>query len=114
LRAAWLGTTDLEQQKRTCVDLQKQLWEDVPLIPMGEYWQATAYRKDLIDVLPRCLRHSMALERPLGAARWGYYTTSDLYRAIREGKPRPVRAVIGFGANMLLAHAAGARGREAR
>jgi anaerobic selenocysteine-containing dehydrogenase len=53
------------------------------------------------------------VERPLGPARWGYYTTSDLYRAIREGKPYPVRAVVGFGANMLLAHAQGARGREA-
>jgi peptide/nickel transport system substrate-binding protein len=37
-----------------CVDLQKQLWDDVPFIPMGEYWQATAYRKDLADVLPGC------------------------------------------------------------
>src|SRR5215471_8649025 len=53
------------------------------------------------------------VERPLGPARWGYYTTSDLYRAIREGKPHPVGAVIGFGANMLLAHADGAHGREA-
>jgi hypothetical protein len=53
------------------------------------------------------------LERPLGPARWGYYTTSDLYRAIREGKPHPGRTVIGFGANMLLAHADGARGRQA-
>ena len=54
LRAAWLDTTDLEQQKRICVDLQKQLWTDVPFIPLGEYWQATAYRKDLTDVLPGC------------------------------------------------------------
>ena len=38
-------------------------------------------------------------ERPLGPARWGYYTTRDLYRAIREGKPHPVHAVIGFGAS---------------
>lgn len=52
-------------------------------------------------------------ERPLGPARWGYLTTHDLYRAIREGKPYPVRAVIGFGANMLLAHADGRSGREA-
>jgi anaerobic selenocysteine-containing dehydrogenase len=52
-------------------------------------------------------------ERPLGPARWGYYTTRDLYRAIREEKPYPIRAVIGFGANMLLAHADGGRGREA-
>jgi peptide/nickel transport system substrate-binding protein len=54
LRAAWLDTTDLKQQKWICVDLQKQLWEDVPFIPLGEYWQATAYRKDLSDVLPGC------------------------------------------------------------
>jgi peptide/nickel transport system substrate-binding protein len=54
LRAAWLDTPDLEQQKRICVELQKQLWEDVPFIPMGEYWQATAYRKDLTDILPGC------------------------------------------------------------
>jgi anaerobic selenocysteine-containing dehydrogenase len=52
-------------------------------------------------------------ERPLGPARWGYVTTRDLYRAIVEGQPYPVRAVIGFGANMLLAHADGARGRAA-
>src|SRR5258708_9244231 len=45
---------DLEQQKRICIDLQKQLWEDVPFIPLGEYWQATAYRKDLTGVLPGC------------------------------------------------------------
>jgi anaerobic selenocysteine-containing dehydrogenase len=52
-------------------------------------------------------------ERPLGPARWGYVTTRDLYRAILEGRPYPVRAVIGFGANVLLAHADGRHGREA-
>jgi anaerobic selenocysteine-containing dehydrogenase len=52
-------------------------------------------------------------ERPLGPARWGYVGARDLYEAILEGKPYPVRAVIGFGANMLLAHAHGRRGREA-
>ena len=54
MRAQWLDTADLEQQKRISVELQKQLWIDVPFIPMGEYWQATAYRKDLTDVLPGC------------------------------------------------------------
>jgi anaerobic selenocysteine-containing dehydrogenase len=52
-------------------------------------------------------------ERPLGPARSGYVSTRDLYQAILEGTPYPVRAVIGFGANMLLAHADGRRGREA-
>jgi anaerobic selenocysteine-containing dehydrogenase len=52
-------------------------------------------------------------ERPLGPARWGYVATADLYRAIREGQPYPLRAIVGFGANMLLAHADGRSGREA-
>ena len=52
-------------------------------------------------------------ERPLGPARWNSVTTRDLYRAILEGKPYPVRGLIGFGANMLLAHADGGHGREA-
>ena len=54
LRAGWLEATDFDQQKQICVELQKQLWVDVPFIPMGEYWQATAYRKDLTNVLPGC------------------------------------------------------------
>jgi anaerobic selenocysteine-containing dehydrogenase len=52
-------------------------------------------------------------ERPLGPARWGSVTTHNLYRAILDGTPYPVRAVIGFGANMLVAHADGRHGREA-
>ena len=45
---------DLDEQRRICTELQMQLWQDVPYIPMGEYWQSTAYRKDLVDVLPGC------------------------------------------------------------
>jgi anaerobic selenocysteine-containing dehydrogenase len=52
-------------------------------------------------------------ERPLGPARWGYFLVRDLYRAIRDGQPYPVRGLLGFGANMLLAHAEGPAGREA-
>ena len=67
MRAAWLDTTDLEQQKRICVDLQKQLWEDVPFIPMGEYWQATAYRKDLTGILPGCFATFYGVRREKAA-----------------------------------------------
>ena len=52
-------------------------------------------------------------ERPLGPARWGFVSTPDLYRAILEGTPYPVRAMLGFGANMLMAHADGRQGRKA-
>jgi peptide/nickel transport system substrate-binding protein len=54
LRAAWLDAGSLDDQRRICAELQMQLWQDVPYIPMGEYWQSTAYRKDLLDVLPGC------------------------------------------------------------
>ena len=54
LRAAWLDAGTLDEQRRICTELQMQLWQDVPYIPMGEYWQSTAYRKDLLDVLPGC------------------------------------------------------------
>ena len=54
LRAAWLDAGNIDEQRRICVELQMQLWQDVPYIPMGEYWQSTAYRKDLLDVLPGC------------------------------------------------------------
>jgi anaerobic selenocysteine-containing dehydrogenase len=68
------------------------------------------------DDLPTAQHMAPALgraERPLGPARWNYVGTPDLYRAILEGTPYPVRALIGFGANMLLAHADGRYGRKA-
>ena len=52
-------------------------------------------------------------ERPLGPARSGSVTTRELYRAILEGKPYPVRGLVGFGSNMLLAHVDGGHGRKA-
>lgn len=62
----------------------------------------------------RGLAHAVGRdERPLGPARWGYVGARDLYRAILEGVPYPVRTMLGFGANMLLAHADGRHGREA-
>ena len=52
-------------------------------------------------------------ERPLGPARWNNITTRELYRAILEQQPYPVRGLLGFGANLLLAHADVRMGREA-
>jgi peptide/nickel transport system substrate-binding protein len=54
LRAAWLDAGNIDEQQRVCAELQMQLWQDVPYIAMGEYWQSTAYRKDLVDVQPGC------------------------------------------------------------
>jgi anaerobic selenocysteine-containing dehydrogenase len=52
-------------------------------------------------------------ERPLGPARLQQVTSGELYRAILEGRPYPVRGLVGFGANLLVAHADGERGRRA-
>jgi anaerobic selenocysteine-containing dehydrogenase len=52
-------------------------------------------------------------ERPLGPARWNSVSTHDFYRAVLEGTPYPVRGLLGFGANLLLAQADPLRGRAA-
>jgi anaerobic selenocysteine-containing dehydrogenase len=52
-------------------------------------------------------------ERPLGPARWNNVSTLDFYRAVLESDPYPVRTLVGFGANLLLAQADPVRGRAA-
>lgn len=53
------------------------------------------------------------LERPLGPSRWQFVTSEEIYRGILEQRPYGVHGLVGFGANLLLSHAAGQRGREA-
>jgi anaerobic selenocysteine-containing dehydrogenase len=52
-------------------------------------------------------------ERPLGLGKSGWILSDDLYRAAIEAQPYRVRALVGFGANLLLSHADAARGAEA-
>lgn len=52
-------------------------------------------------------------KRPIGPARAGWITGRDLYDAILTGKPYPVRGLVGFGANLVVSHADGARAAEA-
>jgi len=52
-------------------------------------------------------------ERPLGPSRWEYVTSDEVYRAILEQQPYAVRGLVGFGANLLVAHADVQRGRTA-
>src|SRR6266481_1896682 len=52
-------------------------------------------------------------ERPLGPARFHHVSTRDFYRAVLEGIPYPVRGLIGFGSNLLLAQGDPVRGRTA-
>jgi anaerobic selenocysteine-containing dehydrogenase len=66
--------------------------------------------------LPAAKRLAPAIgvaERPLGPARWNHVSSRDFYRAVLEGRPYPVRGLIGFGANLLLAYGDPVRGRAA-
>lgn len=51
LREAWLDSGDLEEQKRICRDIQLKAFEEVPFIPLGVFYQPTAYRKNLTGML---------------------------------------------------------------
>ena len=51
LRAAWFEATDLEAQQRIARDIQQVAFEEVPYLPLGQYFQATAYRRGLTGVL---------------------------------------------------------------
>jgi anaerobic selenocysteine-containing dehydrogenase len=68
------------------------------------------------DALPDAMaaRRLGRAERPIGPpATPGTVTAYDLYHAILEGEPYPVRALVSFGANMLLANGDSLRGRAA-
>jgi anaerobic selenocysteine-containing dehydrogenase len=51
--------------------------------------------------------------RPLGPAKWNNVSATDFYRAVLEDEPYPVRGLVGFGANLLLAFSDPLRGRRA-
>ena len=51
--------------------------------------------------------------RPLGPAKWNNVSSHDFYQAVLDGEPYPLRGLIGFGSNMLLAFSDPLRGRRA-
>jgi peptide/nickel transport system substrate-binding protein len=51
LRSAWIDAADPVEQKRLCREIQLQAFRDVPYIPLGAFFFAAAYRKDLTGVL---------------------------------------------------------------
>ena len=50
LREAWLDAADLDIQKRIAVQMQLQMWQDVPYIPMGHFVRSTAHRRNIVDL----------------------------------------------------------------
>jgi peptide/nickel transport system substrate-binding protein len=51
LRDAWLQAPDLATQQQICREIQRQAFVDLPMIPLGQYYQPTAYRASLSGVL---------------------------------------------------------------
>ena len=45
LRTAWLEAVDDASRRQLCAEIQRQFWIDVPYLPLGAYYEATAYRR---------------------------------------------------------------------
>jgi peptide/nickel transport system substrate-binding protein len=52
LRAAWFKATDAAAQQRLAEQMQLQVFQDVPYVPLGQYFVPTAYQKTLTGLLP--------------------------------------------------------------
>lgn len=76
------------------------LFEAVPSNPIDG-------REFLSDARPAAVG---AEQRPLGPARFEFVTGEDFYTAVLDGR---IKALVGFGGNMVMAHADSLRGREA-
>ena len=51
LREAWLAAPDLPTQRDLCQQIQLLVWDEVPYIPLGQWFNPTAMRSNLIDVV---------------------------------------------------------------
>ncbi|MFN3447778.1 MAG: ABC transporter substrate-binding protein [Roseococcus sp.] len=51
LREAWFEAPDLAAQQRIAADLQRQMLEDVPYIPLGQFFQPLAHRRSITGVM---------------------------------------------------------------
>ena len=62
---------------------------------------------------PQLARAIGLQDRPLGPARFEFITGEDLYRAALDHVPYRARALVNFGANLVIGHGNSARGRDA-
>ena len=51
LREAWFDATDLAGQKAIAAQIQIRALETVPYIPLGQFYQPTAFRSDIKDIV---------------------------------------------------------------
>ncbi|WP_353147514.1 ABC transporter substrate-binding protein [Pollutimonas bauzanensis] len=53
LRLDWFNASDLAEQQKICRDIQLQVFEDVPYIPLGATYPVSALRKEWEDFQPQ-------------------------------------------------------------
>ncbi|WP_158743839.1 ABC transporter substrate-binding protein [Acidisphaera sp. L21] len=51
LRSAWFAAPDVAAQQQVAAQLQLRVFDTVPFVPLGQYFQPTAYRTSLSDIL---------------------------------------------------------------
>ena len=52
LREEWLFAPDTDSRQRLAADIQRQVFTDVPYIPVGQFFSHTVYQRTVTDVLP--------------------------------------------------------------
>jgi peptide/nickel transport system substrate-binding protein len=50
LRDAWMQADNLVEEEQISEQIQLQLWEDVPYIPLEHWVRSTAHRRDIVDL----------------------------------------------------------------
>jgi peptide/nickel transport system substrate-binding protein len=51
LRDSWFDAPDLAGQKKLCEDMQIQAFDQVPFIPVGQWFYPTAFRNNIVDIV---------------------------------------------------------------
>jgi peptide/nickel transport system substrate-binding protein len=51
MRDSWLDATDQGSQKKICADMQSSAFEQVPFIPIGQWFYPTAFRTNVTDIV---------------------------------------------------------------
>lgn len=73
--------------------------------PGGNRWFPRPRLNDIaaFDARTAMAANTLGLaERPLGPPARGWITSRDLFRAVVEGQPYPIRALVAFGSNFLV------------
>jgi len=50
LRQDWMAAPDLAAQQAVARQIQTQFWQDVPYLPLGEYFRVIAHQRNLVDI----------------------------------------------------------------